>query len=87
MDVVDSAGGRLTATRWPSSSGKLGSSQACHVSAALQIKGDAVQSEVSATTRWIAPGGMQAKAPTICEQERNYVLSRLTQTLAPPPTP
>jgi hypothetical protein len=87
MDVVDSAGGRLTATRWPSSSGKLGSSQACHVSAALEIKGDAAQSEVSATTRWIAPGGMQDKAPTVCEQERNDVLSRLAQTLAPPPTP
>ena len=87
MDVVDSAGGRLTGTRWPTSSGKLGSSQACHVSVALQISGDAAQSEVSATTRWIAPDDMQDKAPTVCEQERNDVLNRLAQTLAPPPTP
>ena len=87
MDVVDSAGGRLTATRWPSASGKLGSSQACHVSMALQINGDTAQSKVSATTRWIAPSGMQDKARTVCEQERNDVLSRLAQTLAPPPTP
>jgi hypothetical protein len=54
---------------------------------ALQINGDTAQSKVSATTRWIAPGGMQDKAPTVCEQERNDVLSRLAQTLAPPPTP
>jgi hypothetical protein len=87
VDVVDSTGGRLTATRWPSSSGKLGSSQACHVSVALQISGDSAQSEVSATTRWIAPGGMQDEAPTVCEQERKDVLSRLAQTLSPPPTP
>jgi hypothetical protein len=87
MDVIDSAGGRLTAKRWPSASGKLGTSQACHVSVALQVNGDAAQSEVSATTRWIAPGEMQEKAPTVCEQERSEVLSRLAQTLAPPPTP
>jgi len=54
---------------------------------ALQISGDAAQSEVSATTRWIAPDDMQDKAPTVCEQERNDVLNRLAQTLAPPPTP
>jgi hypothetical protein len=86
MDVIDSAGGRLTATRWPSASGKLSTSQACHVSVALQINGDAAESQVAATSRWIAPGAMEEKAPEVCEQERNDVLSRLAQTLAPPPT-
>ena len=87
IDVVDSASGRLTGTRWPSSSAKQGSSAACHVSVALQIDGDAAQSEVASTSRWIAPGGMQEKAPEVCEQERGGVLDRLAQTLVPPATP
>src|SRR5215211_4429170 len=68
VDALDSTGGRLKGTRWPSSSGKLGSSQACHVSVALQISGNTAESKVAATSRWIAPGGMEEKAPTVCEQ-------------------
>ena len=87
MDVVDSTGGRLVGTRWPSSSAQLGTSPACHVSLVLQISGDATRSEVASTSRWIAPRGMSDKAPTVCEQERTQVLERTNQVLAPQATP
>jgi hypothetical protein len=87
LDVVDSSGGRLTGTRWPSSSAQQGSSAACHVSVALTITGDANRSEVASTSRWIAPQSMSDKAPKVCEQERSEVLERTAQVLVPPPTP
>jgi hypothetical protein len=83
LDVVDSAGGRLTGTRWPSSSAKQGSSAACHVAVALQIQGDANRSEVTSTSRWVAPSGMSDKAPEVCEEERGQVLDRTAQVLVP----
>lgn len=87
MDVVDSTGGRLVGTRWPSSSAQQGTSTACHVSLTLEIKGDGTRSQVASTSRWIAPGSMSDKAPTVCEQERTQVLERTNQVLVPPPTP
>jgi len=87
MDLVDSAGGKLVGTRWPSSSAQQGSSAACHVSVALQVQGDASRSEVSTTSRWVAPRSMSDKAPKVCEMERAQVLERTAQVLVPPPTP
>ena len=87
MDVVDSARGRFTGTRWPSASARQGTSAACHVSVALQIQGDNDRSEASSTSRWVAPGGMSDKSPTVCEEERSQVLERTAQVLAPAPTP
>jgi hypothetical protein len=87
MDLVDSAGGQLIGTRWPSSSAKQGTQSACHVTVALQIQGDATRSEVRTTSRWVAPGGMAEKAPTVCETERSEVLERTAQVLVPPATP
>lgn len=87
LDVVDSAGGRLTGTRWPSASAQQGTSTACHVALTLEIRGDATRSEVASTSRWVAPGGMSDKAPTVCEQERAEVLERTNQVLVPPAAP
>jgi hypothetical protein len=84
LDVVDSAGGRLVGTRWPSSSAHQGSSAACHVSLALQISGDEKKAEVATSSRWIAPGGMSDQAPKVCEQERSQVLERTVAVIAPP---
>jgi hypothetical protein len=85
--VVDSAGGRLSGTRWPSANAQQGTSTACHVALALEIRGDATSSEVASTSRWVAPGGMSDKAPTVCEQERTQVLERTNQVLVPLATP
>ena len=87
MDVVDSAGGRLTGTRWPGSNAQLGTATACHVTLALEIRGDATRSQVASTSHWVAPGKMSDKARTVCEQERTEVLERTNQVLVPPPTP
>jgi hypothetical protein len=87
LDMVDSAGGRITGTRWPSADAQQGTSTACHVTLALQIRGDATGSEVASTSRWVAPGGMSDKAPTVCEQERSDVLERTNQVLEPPSSP
>jgi hypothetical protein len=84
LDVVDSTGGRLTGTRWPSSSAQQGSSAACHVTLALQIQGDKDQAEVTSKSRWLAPGSMSDKASNVCEQERSEVLERTADVLVPP---
>jgi hypothetical protein len=85
LDVVDSTGGRLIGTRFPSSNAHLGSAGACRITLALAIKGDATQSEVGTTSRWLAPVAMSDKAPQVCERERVEVLERIAQTVAPPP--
>jgi hypothetical protein len=86
MDVVDSVGGRLTGTRWPSSNAQQGTATACHITLALEIKGDHTRSEVESTSRWVAPGSMSDKAPKACEQERSDVFARTNQVLVPPAT-
>ena len=85
LDVVDSAGGRLAGTRWPSATAQQGTSPACHVTLTLQIQGDAAHSEVASTSSWVAPGSMSDNAPTVCEQERSQVLERANQVLVPAP--
>lgn len=87
MDLVDSTRGLLTGTRWPSASAQQGTRAACHLMVALQIQGDNSSSEVAATSRWVAPGGMSDKAPEVCEEERKDVLDRTALVLVPPATP
>jgi hypothetical protein len=87
MDLVDSAGGRLVGTRWPSSSAQQGSQAACHVTVALQVQGGREQAKVASKSRWIAPGGMSDQAPKVCELERSEVLERTTAVIVPPPSP
>jgi hypothetical protein len=87
IDLADSTGGRLVATRWPKSTAVQGSQEACHVAVALQIQGDKENAEVVSKSRWISPGGMSDKAPKVCEQERSQVLERTAAVIVPPPTP
>jgi hypothetical protein len=84
VDLVDSTGGRLVATRWPSSSAIQGSQAACHVAVELQVQGDGDRSQVAAKSRWISPGGMSDQAPKVCERERTDVLQRTIDVIAPP---
>lgn len=87
MDLIDSTRGVLIGTRWPSSSAQQGTRSACHVNVALQIQGNSTSSEVATTSRWVAPGGMSDKAPTVCEEERKQVLERAALVLVPPAMP
>jgi hypothetical protein len=84
LDVVDSTRGQLIGTRFPSSSARLGTAASCRVKLALSVGGNEQQAEVGATSRWLAPQAMSDKAPQICEEERNNVLERIAQTVAPP---
>jgi hypothetical protein len=84
MDVVDSSGGHLTGTRYPSADAKLGTSAKCRVAVALEVGGGEQQAEVASTSRWIAPDAMIDKAPEVCEEERMDVLERMAQVLVPP---
>ncbi|MFL5514899.1 MAG: hypothetical protein ACJ8DJ_02005 [Gemmatimonadales bacterium] len=85
MDVVDSTRGRLTGTRYPGSNAQMGTGPRCRVVLAMDVSGGADAGEVSTTSRWVAPDQMADKAPQVCEQERQDVLQRLTETLVPPP--
>ena len=85
VDVVDSTGGRLIGTRYASANAKLGTQPACRMTLALGIRGDAQQSELSSTSRWVASEKMADKAPEVCERERTQVLERIASTVAPPP--
>ena len=84
MDVVDSSGGRLTGTRYPSADAKLGTSLKCRVAVALEVRGGELGAEVASTSRWIAPDAMMDKAPQVCEEERTAVLQRMAEGLTPP---
>lgn len=85
VDVADSLGGRITGTRYASSNAQIGSSAACRVRLALQVEGDSQKAQVATTSRWLAPEPMEKQAPTVCEKERTEVLTRLTETIEPPP--
>jgi hypothetical protein len=85
VDVVDSTGGRLIGTRYASANAKQGTQPACRMTLALGIRGDAQQSELSSTSRWVASEKMADKAPEVCERERTQVLERIASTIAPPP--
>ena len=85
LDVVDSTGGRLIGTRYASAGAKQGTQPACRITLALGIRGDAGQSELSSTSRWVASEKMADKAPEVCERERTQVLERIASTVAPPP--
>ncbi len=85
VDIADSLGGRITGTRYASSNAQIGSSAACRVRLALQVQGDRERAQVATTSRWLAPEPMEEQAPTVCEKERAEVLTRVTQTIEPPP--
>ena len=85
LDVVDSTGGRLIGTRYDIAGAKQGTQPACRMTLALGIRGDAGQSELSSTSRWVASEKMADKAPEVCERERTQVLERIASTVAPPP--
>ena len=87
LDVVDSARGHLTGTRYPSRTAQLGTAASCRVVLSLDLAGDTRESTVNTTTRWVAPDAMSDKAPQVCEQERQQVLARLSETLTPPVSP
>jgi hypothetical protein len=87
MDVVDSSRGHLTGTRYPSRTAQLGTAASCRVVLSLDVAGDTQEATVTSTSRWVAPDAMSDKAPQVCEQERQQVLERLNETLAPPASP
>jgi hypothetical protein len=84
MDVMDSTGGHLTGTRYPSPSAQIGSAAACRVQLALDVVGDPSQAQVKTDSRWVAPEPMLDTAPKVCEQERQEVFERLVAVIAPP---
>jgi hypothetical protein len=84
LDVVDSTGGHLIGTRYTSANARQGTQAACRVRLALGIRGDAAQSELNTTSRWIASETMLDQAPQVCDHERTEVLERITTTIVPP---
>lgn len=84
VDVADSLAGRITATRYASSTARMGTSTACRVRLALDIQGNTATAQVATTSRWLAPEPMEEQAPKVCEAERKDVLARVSQTIEPP---
>jgi hypothetical protein len=85
LDVVDSTGGHLTGTRYPSTDAKLGTSAKCRVAIAMEVRGTEQEAEVASASRWVAPDAMMDKAPEVCDQERLDMLQRMNEVLVPPP--
>lgn len=83
LDVQDSVGGRITAMRYPSSTAKAGTAAACRVRLALNLQGTPETAELASTSRWIAPEGMAASHPDVCEQDRQETLARILLVVAP----
>jgi hypothetical protein len=87
MDMVDSARGHLTGTRYPGKNAQLGTAASCRVVLSMDLAGGASESTINTTTRWVAPDAMSDKATQVCEQERQQVLTRLSETIQPPVSP
>jgi hypothetical protein len=85
MDVVDSSGGHLTGTRYPGTTARLGTADICRVVLAMDITGDSRETVVTTSSRWIAQEEMAGKEPGVCEENRQEVMDRLSQSLEPPP--
>jgi hypothetical protein len=84
LDVQDSVGRRLAATRYPSASAKLGTTAACRAHLALALDGDASRTQLAATSRWIAPERTTETNGSVREGERQATLERIQQVIAPP---
>ena len=87
VEVADSVGGHIVATRYAGASAKLGNPTACRLKVALDVRGSGEAVQVATTSRWLAPEPMQEQAPVVCEKERTDVLARVAETIEPPPTP
>jgi hypothetical protein len=85
VDVQDSLQGRITATRYPSSSAKVGTAAACRVQLALALDGSSDGTQVASTSRWIAPEVTSDSNAGICEKERQETLDRILLVVAPAP--
>jgi hypothetical protein len=85
--VVDSLGGHVTGTRYPSANAKVGTAQSCRVVLALDVRGGADTAQLATTSRWLAPLPMADSATKVCEKERVEVLDRIQLTVVPPATP
>jgi hypothetical protein len=86
VDLADSVGGHIVATRYAGASAKLGNPTACRLKVALDVRGSGEAVQVATTSRWLAPEPMQEQAPVVCEKERTDVLARVAETIEPPPT-
>jgi hypothetical protein len=87
VDVADSVGGHVVATRYAGSSAKPGNPAACRLKVALDVQGSRERAQVATTSRWVAPEPMQRQTPQVCEKERSEVVARVVETIEPPPTP
>lgn len=85
-DVVDSLSGKLTGLRYPKPTAPTTALENCRVQVMLAMMPEASGTAITWDTRWIAPEAL-AQNPTKCDEERVAVLSRIEQTIAPPPTP
>jgi hypothetical protein len=85
-DVVDSLSGKLTGLRYPKQTAPATALENCRVQVMLAMMPEASGTALTWDTRWIAPEAM-AQNPAKCDEERVAVLSRIEQTIAPPPTP
>jgi len=85
LDVQDSLGGRITAMRYPGSTAKPGTAEACRVQLALSLEGAADRAQVASTSRWIAPDVTSTSNPAVCEEERQETLDRILQVVTTAP--
>lgn len=83
LDVQDSVGGRLTGTRSPSATAKVGTAAACRVQLALAIRGTPENAELASASRWIAPQVMASAKADLCEQDLKETLERIRRVVAP----
>jgi hypothetical protein len=83
VESADSLKGRIVATRYASSSAKVGTPQACRVLVAIDLSGTGASTELAARSRWVAPQQMADKAEQVCGQERDETMQRIAETISP----
>lgn len=87
VQLADSNTGVLIGRRYPKTSAEPTALERCHVLVHLDLKPSGESTELRWDTQWVAPAAMASSHSKECEEERDGVVSRIQQTIAPTPAP
>lgn len=87
VSLADSNSGVLMGRRYPRVAAEPNAVERCHVLVHLDLKPSGEGTELKWETQWVAPAAMATSRAKACEEERDGVLGRIAQTIAPTPAP
>ena len=83
IESADSIGGILVGRRYPRTTAPAEALERCHVLVHLALAPATDGTSLAWQSQWVAPAGLAAKQPPVCNEERDRVVARIQQTIAP----